>query len=203
MLYNLSVWFLIFVIYSIIGTIVEILTILIDDRKLITNRGFLTGPYIPIYGVGAIMITFLLSAFKESVLLTFIMSFLLCGFIEFMTSYFMEKVFNARWWDYSKHKFTIQGRIEPKRLIFFGLMGVMILNVLNPILMILISNVDGNVLIFISSLFAVLMIIDFVISIFLAMKFKSSNSIHLDNTEEHKILVKSFFKDINFSILKK
>ena len=93
-------FFLIFLIYSFGGWLIESIGNLITKKKFV-NRGFLIGPYCPIYGLGVILITLLLSRYKEDLIVLFFLSAILCGILEYFTSFFMEKLFKARWWDYS------------------------------------------------------------------------------------------------------
>ena len=62
------------------------------------------------------------------------MAILVCGTLEYLTSYFMEKIFHARWWDYSQRKFNINGRVCLNTIIPFGLLGMFIMYVSNPFL---------------------------------------------------------------------
>ena len=128
---DIRIYFLLFIIYSVIGWCMEVTLKLIESRKFV-NRGFLIGPYCPIYGYGAILITFLLKKYTNDVLTLFIMAILVCGILEYVTSYFMEKIFKARWWDYSKNKFNINGRVCLETIIPFGLLGLLIMYVTNP-----------------------------------------------------------------------
>ena len=107
---NVSVYFILFIIYAMIGWFIEIINGLIQTKKFV-NRGFLIGPYCPIYGVGGILITLLLSKYYDDPIVLFFMGIAVCGILEYLTSYIMEKFFKARWWDYSKRKFNINGRI--------------------------------------------------------------------------------------------
>ena len=128
---DIRIYFLLFIIYSFIGWCMEVALKLIESRKFV-NRGFLIGPYCPIYGYGAILITFLLEKYVEDPLTLFIMAILVCGILEYSTSYIMEKIFKARWWDYSKNKFNINGRVCLETIIPFGLLGLLIMYVTNP-----------------------------------------------------------------------
>ena len=107
---DIRVAFILFMFYSIFGWVLEVLGKLIECKRFI-NRGFLIGPYCPIYGVGAILITALLGKYQDDIIALFIMAIVLCGTLEYLTSYVMEKVFHARWWDYSQRKFNINGRV--------------------------------------------------------------------------------------------
>lgn len=88
----------------------EVVCKLIQFRRFI-NRGFLIGPYCPIYGFGSVLIGLLLSRYAGEPLVVFILAMVVCGTLEYVTSYLMEKLFHARWWDYSDKRFNLNGRI--------------------------------------------------------------------------------------------
>lgn len=129
--YDIRVYFLLFMIYAILGWVMEVTCKLIQYKRFI-NRGFLIGPYCPIYGYGSLLITILLSKYTEDPIVLFIMAIVICGTLEYLTSYFMEKIFKARWWDYSQRKFNLNGRICLGTIVPFGLLGLLIMYVLNP-----------------------------------------------------------------------
>ena len=106
---KLVYYFIYFFVFSVVGYICEVTYVYICNKKLV-NRGFLHGPYIPIYGNGAIFITLALGQCKN-VILVFLGSMLICSILEYVTSYVMEVIFHNRWWDYSKQKFNINGRV--------------------------------------------------------------------------------------------
>ena len=107
---NLQMYFLFFIIYSFLGWIIEVILCSIIEKKIV-DRGFLIGPICPIYGCGAVIITLALSSYKDDWIVVFCMAVILAGALEYFTSYAMEKIFHARWWDYSNNKFNINGRI--------------------------------------------------------------------------------------------
>ena len=131
--YDIRIYFLLFIIYSVAGWCMEVICKLIQYKRFI-NRGFLIGPWCSIYGYGALLITFLLQKYTDDALVLFIMAFVVCGTLEYLTSYFMEKIFKARWWDYSQRKFNLNGRICLGTIIPFGLLGLFIMYVSNPFL---------------------------------------------------------------------
>ena len=133
MLHTIEIYFLLFISYAFLGWCMEVTCKFIQYKKFI-NRGFLIGPYCPIYGWGALAITILLKRYMEDPLVLFVMSTIICSIIEYLTSYFMEKKYHARWWDYSNKKFNINGRICLETLIPFGILGVAIMYGTNPIL---------------------------------------------------------------------
>ncbi|MBQ6974250.1 MAG: putative ABC transporter permease, partial [Oscillospiraceae bacterium] len=128
---------LLFFAYAFLGWCIEVTLKFFQFHRFI-NRGFLTGPWLPIYGSGASLITVVikgLAPLEFSVGTTFIVSFFLCGFLEYMTSYVLEKRFHARWWDYSQKPMNLHGRVWIGNLILFGLGGVVIVDLINPLLL--------------------------------------------------------------------
>ena len=128
---------LLFFSYAFIGWCIEVTLKYFQFHRFI-NRGFLTGPWLPIYGSGAALITVGikgLAPLEFSVGTTFAVSFLLCGLLEYLTSYILEKRFHARWWDYSQKPMNLHGRVWIGNLILFGLGGVVIVDLINPLLL--------------------------------------------------------------------
>ena len=126
---------LLFFAYALLGWCIEVTLKYFQFHRFI-NRGFLTGPWLPIYGSGAVLITLALDGLaplESSVGTTFALSFVLCGTVEYLTSFVMEKRFHARWWDYSQKPMNLHGRVWIGNLILFGLGGVLIAKVLNPV----------------------------------------------------------------------
>ena len=127
---TIETWFLWLMIYSIIGWVYESTICSIGHRKLI-NRGFLNGPYCPIYGTGAVLVLLVLGRIQNPVLLFFAGALVTCS-LEYLTSWLMEKLFHARWWDYSKRKFNIGGRVCLIGAVVFGAFSVVLVLVLHP-----------------------------------------------------------------------
>ena len=135
---------LLFFAYSFLGWCIEVTLKYFQFHRFI-NRGFLTGPWLPIYGSGAVLITLAvngLAPLESSVGTTFALSFVLCGTVEYGTSYVMEKRFHARWWDYSQKPMNLHGRVWIGNLILFGLGGVLIIEVLDPLFLRLIGSLS-------------------------------------------------------------
>ena len=185
--------FILFIIYSFIGWSMEVICKLVQKGRFI-NRGFLIGPWCPIYGIGCVLLTLLLTRYKANPLLLFIMAIIICSFIEYMTSYIMEKIFGARWWDYSTKKFNINGRICAETMIPFGLLGLLVIYFLNPFLIKQIDKVDPNVLNIISIIILIIFILDLIISFTIIFNFKSTiKKTEKDSTEEITKKVKEIF----------
>ena len=135
---------LLFFAFSILGWCIEVTLKYFEFHRFI-NRGFLTGPWLPIYGSGAALITLVvggLAPLESSLGTTFLASFVLCGLVEYGTSWFMEKRFHARWWDYSKKPMNLHGRVWIGNLILFGLGGVLIIKLLDPLLLELFARIS-------------------------------------------------------------
>ena len=177
--------FLLFIIYAILGWIVEVINNIVINKKFV-NRGFLIGPYCPIYGVGGVIATIFLTKYKESIIVLFVMSMFLFALLEYFTSYLMEKLFKARWWDYTDYRFNINGRICLETLIPFGLLGCFAIYVVNPILFSIYSMTNIFVLRFIALVLFIIFIIDFSISLKIINSFKDTavKFLKKDNTEE-------------------
>ena len=94
MLEKICLLFLLFMTYSFIGWLMEVICKLIETKKII-NRGFLIGPYCPIYGWGCLLITMLLNKYVDDPLVLFVMAIIICSILEYVTSYLMEKLFKA------------------------------------------------------------------------------------------------------------
>ena len=127
---------LMFFTYSFIGWCIEVTLKFIQYGRFI-NRGFFTGPLLPIYGSGALLITLAtqaLARYDASYGTVFVVSFILCGAVEYLSSWVMEKHYHARWWDYSQKPMNLHGRVWIGNLVLFGLGGVLIAGFINPAL---------------------------------------------------------------------
>lgn len=182
------IYFFLFLIYAIMGWCMEVVWGYIQTKKWV-NRGFLIGPYCPIYGCGGVLITLCLSEFTDYPFGIFCTSIVICGVLEYLTSYIMEKIFKARWWDYRKRKFNINGRVCLETIIPFGLLSCMILYGTNPFFIgILESMTERSIQItFITCL--IIFLTDFVISFTVIARLRKTvkqvnKNETVDNTEE-------------------
>lgn len=125
------VW--IFIIYAFIGWCTEVSYAALD-RGIFVNRGFLNGPYCPIYGCGVVIVVAALTPLKDNLLILFAGSFLLTSILEYITGFILEKVFHNKWWDYSNKPFNLHGYICLKFSIYWGLACTFIMDVIHPII---------------------------------------------------------------------
>ena len=154
---------LMFFVCAVLGWVMEVTCKLIELHRFI-NRGFLIGPYCPIYGWGAVLVSLSLSRYASSPVIVFIMAMVVCGTLEYLTSYFMEKLFHARWWDYSNRRFNLNGRVCANTLIPFGLLGLLMIYLVKPFLFGLFSQLSQTALDVTCGLLAALMLTDATIS---------------------------------------
>ena len=138
-------YFFWFMLYSFGGWIMETVLYLIRDKKVV-KRGFLFGPLCPIYGFGAIISTALIYGRINNIFLVFIAGFFLCGALEYITHFVMEKLFHAMWWDYSNRRFNINGRVYLNGLLTFGAGVVLIIKVIQPLVIKLTDMIDDTAL---------------------------------------------------------
>lgn len=158
-----------FFIYSIAGWVTEVFLKYLEYKRFI-NRGFLIGPYCPIYGAGAVLITVggkLLSPVDRTWAMSFLIAFVLCGLLEYLTSYILEKYFHARWWDYTERPMNLHGRVWIGNLILFGIGGVFILEEFNPRLLALAHRLESRLFAAILIAVSILFVADAVMSYFI------------------------------------
>lgn len=199
MLRTLCYYFLLFLMYAILGWIVEVINAYIQKKKFV-NRGFLIGPYCPIYGVGMLAIISLLQEYTGNYIVLFILSMTICMVLEYLTSYFMELIFKARCWDYSNKKFNINGRICLETAIPFGLGGMLIMYVINPIFVGFLNRLSDNTLLILGISLMTIFVIDLIVSFFVVIKFRNmSDKVYKDDTELMKKRVAKYLS--KYSIL--
>lgn len=161
-MYQLCLLFMKFILFSVIGYITEMITCAIVDKK-IANRGFFCGPIIPIYGVGSLLLIWLLKPFKDNLILVILLSMVITTTIEYLTGYALEKIFHNKWWDYSKEKFNLHGRICLKNIILFGIGGPIVLYI-DPFIMDFLIQFKNQYLITVSIIIFAVFILDVIYS---------------------------------------
>ena len=128
-----TVWTLVMVFFAfcIVGWVWEVALNLIRFGQF-SNRGMLHGPWLPIYGFGVVMIAVLLNRFRSKPVLEALAIIVLCGFVEYMTSFVTEQITGMRWWDYTGYFLNLHGRICGEGLVVFMLGGMMAVYLLVP-----------------------------------------------------------------------
>lgn len=142
----ISRYFLYFYIYSFIGWIYETVVMTFWERKW-DNRGFLFEPILPIYGFGATALSMILEYFTRNEIAynwkhLFFIAFIGSIFLEYFTAWFLEEVFHAYWWDYSRVPLNVKGRICLFASLGFGVAGLIVSYYLYPFTFHLVNRLD-------------------------------------------------------------
>ncbi len=198
----ISKYFILFIMYSSAGWLVETLWVAWCNKKIV-DRGFLIGPYCPIYGCGALLIIVFLQRFSYSPLLLFLITLIVCGGLEYFASWIMEKVFKARWWDYSNEKFNLNGRICLRNLVAFGVMGLAVVYIINPYFEKWVELLDEKYTIELGFILWTIFIVDLVVSTIVVYGFrkvteKVNKEAVSDNTEQITKMVRESLAQRSF-----
>lgn len=133
-------WF--FVIYSIIGWCIEVTFAAVKYRELV-NRGFLNGPYCPIYGFGMIFVILCLGMLENNIIILFITATLLTTVLEAVVGIVLNKMFNKTWWDYSSEPFNFKGYICLRASLTWGICCVIVLKFIQPYIAKMVNLIPG------------------------------------------------------------
>jgi uncharacterized membrane protein len=162
---TLGLYVLWFLFYSVVGWIYESTVCSIQQKRWV-NRGFLNGPWIPIYGSGALLVILL---FYRQPPIPIFPLFILCGVmdctLEYITSWAMEKLFHARWWDYSNMRFHINGRVCLLGFCAFGVLSVVLLWWIHPALAAFTGRIPLGILWIADGIFLLLFLTDLAVTV--------------------------------------
>ena len=162
---NNMIWLFV---YSLFGWCYETIVCSIQAGRLV-NRGFLFGPYLPIYGFGALLIILCLHKRMHKANL-FLFSMLVTTALEYATSWILEVLFDRRWWDYSNYQIQLNGRICLVASLLFGILGVLLVKYIHPSLKKRTDAIPTNLRIGIAAVLFTVMSTDFIFSVLQNMK---------------------------------
>lgn len=135
------------------------------DEGIIVNRGYLYGPYLPVYGVGALLIYLLLNRFKKQPILVFLLSFIITGIVEYLTGLWMWEVYHRRWWDYTGLFLNIDGYVYFRSLFTFAIASLALIYLVVPLIDKLIKKMGNNGSFTLSLTIGTIMIIDLALTL--------------------------------------
>lgn len=158
-----------FLIYSFLGWLLEVCYAALNTKQFI-NRGFLNGPYCPIYGVGVMTIMYFVYPFKKNLIFLFILSIVLTSLIELITGFILEKAFHYRWWDYSNVPFNLGGYICLKFSIIWGLACVFVTEIIHPVVNDIINWTPRTIGEIVITIFLILITVDFIVTVKTVLK---------------------------------
>ena len=138
------IWY--FLIFSILGLIIETLYCYITTGVIESRQGLLYGPFCPIYGCGAVIYIIFLNRYKNSSKAKlFFTGALLGSIVEYILSFGMEAIYSNRFWDYSYTKYHLNGRISFTYTIFWGILAIALIKYIKPMIDLIINKINVRV----------------------------------------------------------
>lgn len=159
--FGFEYWLFTFCVYCILGWMQESAIESIYHKKPI-NRGFLKGPYIPIYGVGGLFLLFICAPFRDNPAAVFFIALLFCTVLEYFTGWAMETLFGKQFWDYSMLKLVYKNRISLVTSLFWGVMGLFVTYIVSDATVFVLSHLPYQLICVSAVLLSLIMTIDFV-----------------------------------------
>lgn len=161
--YTMIQWLFFFYFYCFAGWCFESAYVSVKARKL-TNRGFMRGPFLPIYGSGAIMMLIVSMPFRDSIPLTYLAGCVGATVLEYVTGVTMEALFQVRYWDYSNVKFNFQGHICLGSTLAWGVLTIVMTNIVHIRVEKLVLSIPGQILTVVTLLLTAGIFADFALS---------------------------------------
>ena len=174
MVYSFYQLLWLYMIYSFIGWCGEVVVAAVKRHRFV-NRGAVSGPFCPIYGLGAAVVAVFFPELKGNPLFLFLGGMLFYTFVEYVTGRIMEMSLHKKWWDYSDQKFNLGGYVCLKTSVLWGICTVLMIYVLNPVftgLVGLIPKLWGEIILWV--LFG-LLIVDFIGTVIAVWGLKKKN----------------------------
>lgn len=162
--YDFYEWMAFFAIYCFVGWAFESVYVSMEHRKWV-NRGFLNGPFLPIYGFGAIIMLFSALPVRNSIPLTFLFGMIGATLLEYVTGYLMEKIFQVKLWDYSYEPLNLNGYICLGCSLMWGGLSLLLVRVIHKPVETLVLGINDMALMIIDITFAVYFVWDLVTSV--------------------------------------
>ncbi|MCM1153813.1 MAG: hypothetical protein NC314_11860 [Roseburia sp.] len=170
--YSMTQWLFFFYTYCFLGWCFESTYVSIKDRKLI-NRGFMRGPFLPLYGSGAIMMFVVSMPFQDNVVLTYFAGCVGATVLEYVTAVAMEALFKVRYWDYSDKKFNFQGRICLGSTIAWGFLTILMTRVIHRPIEQFVLSIPNTLLTYLTWILTIYIVADFALSFKTAMDLRN------------------------------
>lgn len=180
-----------FVLFAVIGYVCEVIYCSIYDHKLV-NRGFLFGPWLPIYGCGGLIIQYCLVPLHSHPILVFLLGMILTSTVEYIGSWMLEKLFHIKLWDYSHYRFHINGRVCLLNSTLFGIMGLVLVYGLEPYMAMLINLIPISYRDIVALVLANLFTVDVTLSVVQMKAFQNAMEEAVEKAREMDARVKYF-----------
>lgn len=166
--YNIFQWLFFFYFYCFFGWCFESTYVSLKQKKLV-NRGFMRGPFLPLYGTGAIMMLVVSMPFQDNVFLTYLAGVVGATILEYITGVTMEALFKVRYWDYSNQPFNFQGQICLGSSIAWGFLTILMTRVVHKPIETFVLSIPMNVLTIVTCIITIYIVADFTLSFKAAM----------------------------------
>lgn len=152
-----------FMVYSFGGWVVQGLYVGAKDHRFV-NTGFFHGPYVPIFGFGCLFIVYLVDRISMNPFWVFVNTFWMTSVLEYVTSWYLQKKYHRLWWDYSKHRFNIHGRVCLLNSTLYGIAGLVVTYIFQPWMRDLVALIPLHVMSAIMILFTIVFGTDFIMT---------------------------------------
>jgi len=170
--YTIAQWLLYFFIYCFVGWCFESTYVSLKKRRFV-NRGFLMGPFLPIYGSGAIMMLVVSAPFQDNMIATYFAGLVGATALEYVTGVTMEALFKVRYWDYSNQKFNFQGHICLSSSLAWGAFTVLLTKWIHKPIERIVMKIPQGAVIAIVSVIGAILVVDLVISVKAALDLRA------------------------------
>lgn len=161
--YKIAQWLFFFYVYCFLGWCFESAFVSAKSRKLV-NRGFMRGPFLPLYGSGAMMMLVVSMPFRDNVVLTYVAGVIGATALEYVTGVTMEALFKVRYWDYSNRFMNFQGHICLRSSIAWGFLTILMTRVIHQPIEQLVMSVSYRGLSYVTALMTIYIVVDFTLS---------------------------------------
>lgn len=162
---ELTILFWVFIIGSIAGFIFEVIVVFFQKGHFELRQGLIYGPFIPVYGIGAMCYYIVLSKIKiKNKVRIFLITMILGGITEYLCSFIQEKAFGTISWDYSYLPFNINGRTSLLHCVYWGIGGVLYITYIEPLLNKMIDKTNMKAFDLITIILSIFIIFDISIS---------------------------------------
>ena len=169
--YKAFQWLFFFYFYCFCGWCFESVYVSLKSRKWV-NRGFMRGPFLPLYGSGAIMMLIVSMPFRDNVILTYLAGVAGATALEYITGVTMEALFKVRYWDYSKQRFNFQGHICLRSSVAWGFLTILMTKVVHRLIEQFVLSIPGSILAPVTMVLTFYIVVDFTLSFKAAMELR-------------------------------
>lgn len=161
--YTVIQWLFFFYFYCFIGWCIESTYVSVRTRRL-TNRGFMRGPFLPLYGSGGIMMLVVSMPFQDNIVMTYAAGCVGATILEYITGVTMEALFKVRYWDYSNQRFNFRGHICLGTSLSWGGLTILMTEIVHVPVEKLVLSIPGQILSTVTMVLTVIIAVDFGLS---------------------------------------